>query len=142
MEVKTFLVEEAESHVVVLLLGFLFLLLLLGLGGGATGRSISSSGGGGGSAGARADVGEHLLDVDSLQSLGKKSGPERLDVDLGGLQDGLEFLGRDGDFVIGEDESGVGASEFGVGHFVEFCNSKIVSQVADFETDFNFCKDK
>ena len=96
------LVEQAESHVVVRLLGLFLLGLLLGGGRGST----SGSGGGGGgrsSAGGTdsgSDVGEEVLDVDALESLGEEAGPVGLHVDLGGLQDGLNLLTGDGDVLI------------------------------------------
>lgn len=91
----------------------LFLLLLLSGGGASSGSSASGSGGG---TDTRSDVGDELLDVAALESLGEEAGPEGLDFDLGGLQDGLNLLGRDGDIVVGEDKGGVDASEFGVRH--------------------------
>ena len=67
---KEILVKEAESHVIVLLLG-LFLLLFL-LGGRSVSRSSSASRGGtsgGGGTDSRADGGDELLQVGGLKSL-------------------------------------------------------------------------
>ena len=86
------LVEQAESHVVVRLLGLFLLGLLLG---GGRGSTSGSGGGGRSSAGGTdsgSDVGEEVLDVDALESLGEEAGPVGLHVDLGGLQDGLDLL--------------------------------------------------
>ena len=87
------LIEEAESHVVVLLLGLLLLFLLLRLGGGS--GSTGGGGcptGGGGCADAGANVGDEVLDVDAFEGLGEEAGPVRLDVHLGGLQDGADLV--------------------------------------------------
>ena len=46
----------------------------------------------------------------------EEPGPVGLDLDPGGLDDGCELLGGDGNIVIGEDESGVDAGELRVGH--------------------------
>merc|ERR1712012_1216991 len=99
------LVEEAESHVIVLLLRLfhLFLLLLLG-------RSSTTSGAG---ANAGSDGGDEVLDVARGQSLGEEAGPERLDGHLSGLQDGGDLLAGDVNVIVGQDEGGVDAGEFG-----------------------------
>ena len=96
-ESRTRSVKETESHVVVLLLGLLLLLLLLGLLGGGSRSAGGGRAGRGGSAGARADVGDELLDVDALERLGEEAGPVRLHLDLGGLEDGADLvtLGRE-----------------------------------------------
>merc|ERR1719348_1694321 len=106
-----FLVKEAESHVVILLLLVLFILLLLGGG--------STSGGRGG-AHTASDDGDQRLQVGRLRSLGKESGPVGLNLDTGGLDDGGQLLGRDGDIVVGEDEGGVGAGKLRGGHCASF----------------------
>merc|ERR1719340_9811 len=104
------LIEKAESHVIIfLLLGLL--LLGLGGGGGTTGGSATSSGTG--SSDTRADLGDQVLQVAALESLGEESGPVGLEVDSGSLEDGGDLLGGDGDVVIGEDEGGVHAGELG-----------------------------
>lgn len=90
------LVEETESHVVILLLGLFLLGLLLCLSGGS---GVTGSGCGG-SSGARADsgtdVGDQLLNVAALEGLGEQAGPVGLNIDLGGLQDGLNLLTLNG----------------------------------------------
>ena len=70
-------------HVVVRLLLLLNLLLLSGsgLGGGLTGSTRGGSGGGGTTT---TDVGEELLDVLAVESLGEEGSPDGLDLDLGG----------------------------------------------------------
>merc|ERR1719278_1884672 len=78
------LVEQAEAHVIVLLLGlFLLLLLLGGLSSGsrcsATGsRGSTSSGGSGTNTGPY--VGDEGLEVGRLQSLGEEAGPVGLNI--------------------------------------------------------------
>ena len=57
-----------------------------------------------------------VLHVHAFESLGEKAGPVRLNLDLGGLQDGVDLLTGDGDIVVGEDEGGVDTGEFAVGH--------------------------
>jgi hypothetical protein len=86
-----FLVKESESHVVVLLLLWLLLLLLLL----ALLLVFSGGGGLGGCGGSRcgsANVGDQLLDVAALEGLGEEAGPVRLNLDLGGLQEGGDLL--------------------------------------------------
>ncbi len=81
------LVEEGESHVVVgLLLGLR--LLLLG-GGGSSGGGTSGSGSWGGSS---SDVGDQVLNGLLLQELGEEWRPVGLDVDAGGLDDGVDLI--------------------------------------------------
>lgn len=75
---------------------FLLLLLLLlvssSLGGGTT--SSRGSGGSGGSSTTGADVGQHLLDILALESLGEDLGPDGLDLrDVGGLDQSVELVG-------------------------------------------------
>ena len=48
--------------------------------------------------------------------LGEESGPVGLDGDTGGLDDGVDLLGGDGDVIVGKDEGGVNAGEFGSRH--------------------------
>ena len=86
------LVKETESHVVVLLLGLFLLLLLLGLGGGGVASGGGGTSGSGGGTNSGSNVGDELLDVGGLKSLGEEAGPEGLDGDAGGLQDGLDLL--------------------------------------------------
>jgi hypothetical protein len=70
-------------------------LLLLGL----LSSSLTTSGsttGGGGSGGTTtgADVGQEVLDILSIESLGEKLGPDRLNIrDVGGLDEGVELVG-------------------------------------------------
>merc|ERR1719187_777273 len=108
---KEILVKQAESHVIILLLG----LLLLFLGGRSVGRS-SSAGGGSASSGSGTDSGanggDELLQVGRLQGLGEESGPVRLEVDSSSLQDCNNLLGGDGNVIVSEDEGGVDAGEF------------------------------
>ena len=59
-------------------------------GGGCRG-STTSSGSWGGS-GTGSNVGNEVLDVDGLEALGEKAGPERLNGDVSGLQDGVDLL--------------------------------------------------
>lgn len=72
---------------------FTFFLLLLG--GGSSGLSTGSSSAtssGGSTDGA--DVGEEVLDVLALKSLGEDGGPDGLNfLDLSGAQDGLDLVG-------------------------------------------------
>merc|ERR1719451_4480 len=106
------LVEQAEAHVIVLLLGlFLLLLLLGGLSSGSRGTTSSGSG-----ADAGPNVGDQGLQVGGLQSLGEEARPVGLNIDTGSLEDGGDLLRGDGDVVVGEDEGGVDASELRVGH--------------------------
>ena len=48
--------------------------------------------------------------------LGEESGPVGLDGDTGGLDDGVDLLGGDSDVIVGKNEGGVNASEFGIRH--------------------------
>merc|ERR550519_2285091 len=116
------LVEQTESHIVIFLL--LFNLLFL-LGWGITcSRCLGSSSATGsrGSSYAASDVGDQVLQVNRLESLGEESGPVRLEFDISCLEDGGQLLGGDGDIVISEDEGSVGASEFRGRHFsASFC---------------------
>lgn len=88
----TRLFEESEAHVVVGHLGLLLLLLfLLGSSGRGSGsRRSSSSRSSTTSSGS--DVGNQVLGVHTLQSLGEQTGPVGLDLHVGGLQDGRDFL--------------------------------------------------
>merc|ERR1719320_350814 len=98
------LVEQAETHVIVLLLGLLLLLLLLG--------GLSS----GSSANTGPNVGDQGLEVGRLQSLGEEAGPVGLNINTSSLEDGGDLLRGHGDIVVGEDEGGVDASKLRVGH--------------------------
>merc|ERR1719318_14901 len=99
------LIEKSESHVVIFFL--LRLLLLLS-------RSSFSSRG-------RPNTGPYCgdqgLQVTGLKGLSEESWPIWLNINTGSLQDGGQLLGGDGNIVIGEDEGGVHAGEFRVGHF-------------------------
>merc|ERR1719295_511083 len=83
------LVEQAEAHVIVLLLGlFLLLLLLGGLSSGgrcstACSRGSTSSRS---SANSGPDVGDQGLEVSRLQSLGEEARPVGLNVDTSSLE--------------------------------------------------------
>merc|ERR1719317_1540751 len=104
------LVEQAEAHVIVLLLGLLLLLLLLGgLSSGSTSCSRSS-------ANTRPNVGDQGLEVSRLQSLGEEAGPVGLNINTSSLEDGGDLLRGHGDIIVGEDEGGVDASKLRVGH--------------------------
>merc|ERR1711878_208131 len=118
------LVEEAESHVIVLLLRLFLLFLLLLLGRGSTTGAGANAG---------SDGSDEVLDVARGQSLGEEAGPERLDGHLGGLQDGGDLLAGDVDVIVGQDEGGVDAGEFGgVAHGVNgWFGSRMNVQVAD-----------
>merc|ERR1719239_1881587 len=96
------LVEQAEAHVIVLLLG-LFLLLLL-LGGLSSGTNTGSY------------VGDQGLEVGRLQSLGKEAWPIGLNINTSSLEDGGDLLRGDGNVIVSKDEGGVDAGKFGVGH--------------------------
>merc|ERR1719193_636169 len=116
------LVEQAEAHVIVLLLG-LFLLLLL-LGGLSSGGRCSTTGGRGGTssgsgADARPNVGDQGLEVGRLQSLGEEARPVGLNVNTSSLEDGGDLLGGDCDVIVSEDKGGVDAGKLRVGHLFE-----------------------
>merc|ERR1719150_1804781 len=114
------LIEQSESHVIVLFLGLFLLLLLLGglssrsRGSTASSRSATS---GGSSTNSRAHVGDQGLQVGGLESLGEETGPVGLHIDTSSLEDGGDLLGGDGNIVVSEDEGGVDAGELRVGHF-------------------------
>merc|ERR1719458_164934 len=99
------LVEQAEAHVIVLLLG-LFLLLLLLVGSGS--RCSATGSWGGTTSGSSADSGPNVsdqgLEVSRLESLGEEAWPVRLNLDTSSLEDGGDLLGGDGDVIVGEDE--------------------------------------
>ena len=63
---------------------------LFGGSGGRRGSTTSSGSWGGSSTGS--NVGNEVLDVDGLEALGEKAGPERLNGDVSGLQDGVDLL--------------------------------------------------
>ena len=54
--------------------------------------STTSSGGSWGGSGTGSNIGNEVLDVDGLEALGEKAGPERLNSDVSGLQDGVDLL--------------------------------------------------
>merc|ERR1711950_94320 len=93
---ESFLVEETESHVVIGFLLWFFFLFFLDLFGGSSSRGSSGTG---------SNVGNEVLDVDGLEALGEKAGPERLNGDVSGLQDGVDLLSCDGDVIVGEDQA-------------------------------------
>merc|ERR1719273_1506527 len=99
------LVEQAEAHVIVFLLGLLLLLFLLG------GLSSGST---------RPNVGDQSLEVSRLQSLREEARPVRLYLDTSSLKDGGDLLGGDGDIIVSENEGGVNAGKLGVGHLLRF----------------------
>merc|ERR1719189_1217006 len=102
------LVEQAEAHVIVFLLGLLLLLFLLG--------GLSS----GSRANTRPNVGDQGLEVSGLQSLREEARPVRLYLDTSSLKDGGDLLGGDGDIIVSENEGGVNAGKLGVGHLLRF----------------------
>merc|ERR1719382_1357188 len=107
------LVEQAEAHVIVLLLGlFLLLLLLGGLSSGSRG-STSSSGSG---TNTGSYVGDQGLEVGRLQSLGEEAWPIGLNINTSSLEDGGDLLRGDGNVIVSKDEGGVDAGKLGVGH--------------------------
>merc|ERR1719382_843785 len=107
------LVEQAEAHVIVFLLGLLLLLFLL------RGRSRGGTSGGS-SANTRPNVGDQGLEVSGLQSLREEARPVRLYLDTSSLKDGGDLLGGDGDIIVSENEGGVNAGKLGVGHLLRF----------------------
>merc|ERR1719340_346828 len=113
------LIEEPESHVVILLL---FALLLLGLfllllRWSSTASGGSSASGSGSGAGTGPDTGDEALDVARLESLGEETGPVGLDIHTSSLENGGDLLRCYGDIVVSQDEGGVDTGEFRVGHF-------------------------
>ena len=91
---KSNLVEKTKAHVVIrLLFGFFLLFFLLFLSSRGSGSTSGSSSSGGSRADSRSNVGDEVLDVTTLQALGEKTGPEGFDLNLGGLQNGLDFFG-------------------------------------------------
>merc|ERR1719308_737909 len=117
-----FLVEESESHVVILLfLGFFLLFLfLLFLGSrGSTSSSRCSTSSSRSSSGSRANVGDQVLDVARLQCLTEQTRPVGLNLNTSSLEYGCQLLGSDSHIVISEDESGVDTGELRVRHSVD-----------------------
>ena len=55
-------------------------------------RSTSGDGTSGGGRASSSDVGEHGLDILTLEGLGEEGSPDRLDLDVGSLQEGLELV--------------------------------------------------
>merc|ERR1719341_2239893 len=112
------LVEQAEAHVIVLLLGLFLLLLLLGgfsSSSSTTGsRGSTSSGGSGTNTGPY--VGDQGLEVGRLQSLGEEARPIGLNINTSSLEDGGDLLRGDGDVIVSKDEGGVDAGKLRVGH--------------------------
>merc|ERR1719341_254425 len=99
------LVEQAEAHVIVLLLGLFLLLLLLG---GLSSGSRSSSGSG---TNTGSYVGDQGLEVGRLQSLGKEAWPIGLNINTSSLEDGGDLLRGDGNVIVSKDEGGVDAGK-------------------------------
>lgn len=60
-------------------------------------------------------VADEASDVDVGQSLSKETRPERLHVHSRRLDEGVNLVLRDGDFVVVENEGGVDARELGDG---------------------------
>merc|ERR1712130_1063778 len=109
------LVEQAEAHVIVLLLGlFLLLLLLGGLSTSSRGSTSSRS-----SANSGPNVGDQGLEVSRLQSLGEETRPVGLNIDTSSLEDGGDLLRGDCDVIVSEDKGGVDAGKLRVGHLFE-----------------------
>merc|ERR1719359_1390091 len=120
------LVEQSESHVIVLfLLRFFFLLLfLLGCGSITTSCcSRSSSSSSRSSADTRSYVGDQGFQVTGLQGLGEEAGPVRLDINTSGLENGGDLLRSHGNVIISKDESGVHTGKFRVRHDDLGCTS-------------------
>lgn len=88
----TNLSEQTESHIVIGLLGFFFLLFDGGRGGTTSGFNSGSY------------VGDQILDVDVFEGLDKQTEPVGLDVNVGGLQDGRDFLIGHSHIVVDEDQ--------------------------------------
>jgi hypothetical protein len=55
---------------------------------------------------------EQVINVASLEGTLEEGGPVGLNLNLSGRQDGSELVSSDGDSVVVEDQSGVGAGEF------------------------------
>jgi hypothetical protein len=87
------LVEKTEAHVLVGLL-LLFFLLLSGSSSVTTSGGGSTASGSGSGSTSRADVGQEVLDVLALKSLGEDGSPDGLNfLDLGSSQESLELVG-------------------------------------------------
>jgi len=117
------LVEQAEAHVIVLLLRlFLLLLLLWCLSSGSRCSTTSSRGttSSWSRADAGPDVGDQGLEVGRLESLGEEARPVWLNINTGSLEDCGDLLRGDGDVVVSEDEGGVDASKLRVSHLLRF----------------------
>merc|ERR1719201_520275 len=116
------LVEQAEAHVIVLLLGLLLLLFLLG--GLSSGSRCSTSSSWGSSSGsgahARPNVSDQGLEVGGLESLGEEARPVRLNLDTSSLENGGDLLRGDSDVIVGKDEGSVDAGKLRVGHLSRF----------------------
>merc|ERR1719410_455831 len=99
------LIEKAESHVIIFLLflGLRFFLLFLG------GCSTSGSRG---SASSGSNLGDQILEVTVLKSLGKESWPVWLEFNTSSLEDRGESVSGDRNIVISEDESSVDTCKF------------------------------
>merc|ERR1719447_894322 len=115
------LVEQAEAHVIVLLLGLFLLLLLGGLSSGGRCSTTGSRGStsSGSSANSGPNVGDQGLEVSRLQSLGEETRPVGLNVDTSSLEDGGDLLRGDCDVIVSEDKGGVDAGKLRVGHLFE-----------------------
>merc|ERR1711957_21949 len=117
--VDVWLSKEIKSHVGVGggLFGDFF------LGGSSWGGITTSSSGGStsswGSAGTDtgSNVGDQTSYVNTGQGGGEETWPEWLDGDTSGFDDLVQVISVDFDIRVLEDEGGVGAAKFGVGHF-------------------------
>merc|ERR1712038_1481600 len=106
-----FLVKKTESHVIIGFFLRLFFLFFFGslLSSGSSWSSSTTTCSGCGT-NSRSDVGDEILDVDGLEALGEKAGPERLHANISGLQDGGDLLSGDCNVIVGEDQGGVDTS--------------------------------
>lgn len=70
------------------------LLLLLLLSSSLTTSGSTTGGGGSGGTTTGADVGQEVLDILALESLGEELGPDRLNIrDVGGLDESVDLVG-------------------------------------------------
>lgn len=81
----------------------------------ARGRSTTRRSGRSRSSATGSYVADEASDVDVGQSLSKETRPERLHVHSRRLDEGVNLVLRDGDFVVVENEGGVDARELGDG---------------------------
>merc|ERR1719385_313536 len=117
------LVEQAEAHVIVLLLGLFLLLLLLGCLSSSSRCSTTGSRGSTSSwssTNSGPNVGDQGLEVSRLQSLGEETRPVGLNIDTSSLEDGGDLLRSDCDVIVSENKGGVDAGKLRVGHLLRF----------------------